>query len=402
LNQQTLTKNYGERRELKKTVETVTPYKEIIDVIKESGGEAFKLCYQCGLCDTVCPWNKVRTFSIRKIIREATFGLTEIESEDIWRCTTCGRCPQQCPRGVQQIELGVSLRRIATEYGVFPTPVKPIRTVSAGLVAQGNPFGEERKTRAHWTEGLSVKTFTEGMEILYFPGCYPSYDARLKKVARATAHILNRAGVDFGILGEKESCCGESIRKTGDEELFKRLAKENIKTFIDNGVKKILVSSPHCYHTFKNEYPEFMVNFEVIHISQYLFELIREGRLKLNKEYGKKVTYHDPCYLGRHNGIYDEPREVLKSIPGLELNEMPDSLEDSLCCGGGGGRIWMETLKGERFSDLRLEQAIGVGAEVLVTCCPYCITNFEDSKLNLEDSEALEIKDITEIIQEVI
>jgi Fe-S oxidoreductase len=402
LNQQTLTKNYGERRELKKTVETVAPYKEIIDVIKESGGEAFKLCYQCGLCDTVCPWNKVRTFSIRKIIREATFGLTEIESEDIWRCTTCGRCPQQCPRGVQQIELGVSLRRIATEYGVFPTPVKPIRTVSAGLVAQGNPFGEERKTRAHWTEGLSVKTFTEGMEILYFPGCYPSYDARLKKVARATAHILNRAGVDFGILGEKESCCGESIRKTGDEELFKRLAKENIKTFIDNGVKKILVSSPHCYHTFKNEYPEFMVNFEVIHISQYLFELIREGRLKLNKEYGKKVTYHDPCYLGRHNGIYDEPREVLKSIPGLELNEMPDSLEDSLCCGGGGGRIWMETLKGERFSDLRLEQAIGVGAEVLVTCCPYCITNFEDSKLNLEDSEALEIKDITEIIQEVI
>jgi len=383
-------------------VETVTPYKEIIDVIKESGGEAFKLCYQCGLCDTVCPWNKVRTFSIRKIIREATFGLTEIESEDIWRCTTCGRCPQQCPRGVQQIELGVSLRRIATEYGVFPTPVKPIRTVSAGLVAQGNPFGEERKTRAHWTEGLSVKTFTEGMEILYFPGCYPSYDARLKKVARATAHILNRAGVDFGILGEKESCCGESIRKTGDEELFKRLAKENIKTFIDNGVKKILVSSPHCYHTFKNEYPEFMVNFEVIHISQYLFELIREGRLKLNKEYGKKVTYHDPCYLGRHNGIYDEPREVLKSIPGLELNEMPDSLEDSLCCGGGGGRIWMETLKGERFSDLRLEQAIGVGAEVLVTCCPYCITNFEDSKLNLEDSEVLEIKDITEIIQEVI
>jgi Fe-S oxidoreductase len=402
LNQQTLTKNYGERRELKKTVETVAPYKEIIDVIKESGGEAFKLCYQCGLCDTVCPWNKVRTFSIRKIIREATFGLTEIESEDIWRCTTCGRCPQQCPRGVQQIELGVSLRRIATEYGVFPTPVKPIRTVSAGLVAQGNPFGEERKTRAHWTEGLSVKTFTEGMEILYFPGCYPSYDARLKKVARATAHILNRAGVDFGILGEKESCCGESIRKTGDEELFKRLAKENIKTFIDNGVKKILVSSPHCYHTFKNEYPEFMVNFEVIHISQYLFELIREGRLKLNKEYGKKVTYHDPCYLGRHNGIYDEPREVLKSIPGLELNEMPDSLEDSLCCGGGGGRIWMETLKGERFSDLRLEQAIGVGAEVLVTCCPYCITNFEDSKLNLEDSEVLEIKDITEIIQEVI
>jgi len=383
-------------------LETIAPYKEIIDVIKDSGGETFKLCYQCGLCDTVCPWNKVRTFSIRKIIREATFGLTEIESEDIWRCATCGRCVEQCPRGVQQIELGVSLRRIATEYGVFPAPVKSIRTISAGLTAQGNPFGEERKNRADWAKGLSVKTFTEGMEILYFPGCYPSYDPRMQRVARATVNILNTAGVDFGILGQKESCCGESIRKTGDEELFKRLARENIKTFIDNGVKKIVVSSPHCYHTFKNEYPEFMVNFEVIHSSQYLFELIDEGRLEITKEYRKDITYHDPCYLGRHNGIYDEPREVLKKVPGLELDEMPDSRENSLCCGGGGGRIWMETPKGERFSDLRLEQAIGVGAKVLATCCPYCITNFEDSRVNMEYEGVLEIKDITEIIQEVI
>jgi Fe-S oxidoreductase len=383
-------------------VETVAPYKEIIDVIKQSGGEAFKLCYQCGLCDTVCPWNWVRTFSMRKIVRQATFGLTEIESEDIWRCTTCGRCPQQCPRGVKIIECGVSLRRIAAEYGVFPTPVRAVRTVSASLMGKGNPLNEERENRANWTEGLSVKTFTEGMEILYFPGCYLSYDPRLKKVARATANILNLAGIDFGILGSKENCCGESIRKTGDEKLFKRLARENIKTFIDNGVKKILVSSPHCYHTFKNEYPEFRVNFDVVHISQYLFELISEGRLELTKQYGRKVTYHDPCYLGRHNDIYDEPREVLKKIPGLELTEMTDSRADSLCCGGGGGRIWMETPKGERFSDLRLEQAIGIGAEVLVTSCPYCITNFEDSRLNRRDSEVIEIKDITEIIAEVI
>ena len=383
-------------------METVAPYKEIIDVIKASGGDAFKRCFQCGLCDVVCPWNRVATFSMRKLVREATFGLTDIESEELWRCTTCGRCPQQCPRDVKQIESGVSLRRIATEYGVFPTSVKPIRTISGSLVGEGNPLNEERKKRADWAEGLSVKTFTEGMEILYFPDCYCSYDSRLKKVARATANILNRAGVDFGILGAQENCCGESIRKTGDEDVFKRLAKENIKTFIDNGVKKILVSSPHCYHTFKNEYPEFMVNFEVVHISQYLFKLINEGRLEFTREYVKKVTWHDPCYLGRHNGIYDEPREVLKKIPGLELNEMPESRVDSLCCGGGGGRIWMETPKGERFSDLRVEQAIGVGAEVLVTSCPYCITNFEDSRLNRENSEAIEIKDITEIIQEVI
>jgi Fe-S oxidoreductase len=383
-------------------MENVADYKEIIDIIKAKGGEAFKLCYQCGKCDAVCPWNKVRTFSMRKIVREATFGLTEIESEDIWRCTTCGRCPQQCPRDVKQIESGVSLRRVATEYGVFPKPVRAIRTVSASLVGKGNPLNEDREKRGNWADGLSVNPFTEGMEILYFPGCYLSYDPRLKKVARATAGILNKAGIDFGILGSMENCCGESIRKTGDEELFKRLARENIKTFIDHGVKKILVSSPHCYHTFKNEYPEFMVKFEVVPISQYLLELIHAGKIELTKEYAKKVTYHDPCYLGRHNGIYDEPREALKRIPGLELKEMPESRIDSLCCGGGGGRIWMETPKGERFSDLRLEQAIGVGAEVLATSCPYCIANFEDSRLTLNVTERIEVKDITEIVHEVI
>lgn len=383
-------------------METVAPYKEIIDVIKANGGDAFKRCFQCGLCDSVCPWNRVRTFSIRKIVREATFGLTDIESEEIWRCTTCGRCPLRCPRDVQQIQSGVALRRIATEYQVFPKAVKPVRTASASLIDEGNPLTEARKDRANWAEGLAVRPFTEGMEILYFPGCYLSYDPRLKKVARATAGILNRAGVDFGILGTKENCCGESIRKTGEEELFKRLARENIKTFIDHGVQKILVSSPHCYHTFKNEYPEFRANFEVVHISQFLFELLREGRLELSQEYGKKVAYHDPCYLGRHNGIFDEPREALRRVPGLALMELPDARLDSLCCGGGGGRIWMETQKGERFSELRLAQAMEVGAEVLVTACPYCITMFEDSRLTLDLTERLEVKDITEIIQEVL
>ncbi|MBM4129298.1 MAG: (Fe-S)-binding protein, partial [Nitrospira sp.] len=203
-------------------------------------------------------------------------------------------------------------------------------------------------------------------------------------------------------LGSKEMCCGESVRKAGNEDLFKRLARENIKTFIDSGVKKIVASSPHCYHTFKNEYSEYKVNFEVIHTTQYLFELIKKGKLQFSKEYKKKVTYHDPCYLGRHNGIYEEPREILKKIPGLELVEMEDTRQESLCCGMGGGRIWMETAKNERFSDLRLQQAVGVGAEVLVTACPYCISQFEDSRLTLKDSEALQIKDITEVIQEVI
>ena len=291
---------------------------------------------------------------------------------------------------------------MATEFGVFPNSVRPIRGIGSSLTSEGNPLNEERAKRANWAEGLSVRPFTEGMEILYFPCCYLSYDSRLKKVAKATVNILNKAGVDFGILGSAENCCGESIRKTGDEDLFKRLAKENIKTFIDNGVKKILVSSPHCYHAFKNEYAEFKVNFDVVHISQYLLELIQTGRLELNREYAKKIAYHDPCYLGRHNGLYDQPRESLKKVTGVELKELPDARVDSLCCGGGGGRIWMETPKNERFSDLRIAQAIEIGAEVLATACPYCITNFEDSRLNREDSEAIAVKDITEIIQEAI
>jgi Fe-S oxidoreductase len=339
---------------------------------------------------------------MRKIIREAAFGLSEVEGEDIWRCTTCGTCPAQCPRGVKQIDVSVALRRLASEYEMFPASVKPARTARASLISEGNPLQGEREKRAEWAKGLSVKPHEEGMEALYFVGCYFSYDPRMKKVAQATVNILKQAGVNFGILGEKENCCGESIRKTGSEKVFKKLAKENIKTFIDNGVKKIIVSSPHCYHTFKNEYPEFMVNFEVIHMNQYVLELIKEGRLQFSGEFEKSVTYHDPCYLGRHNGIYDEPRELLNKVSGLKLVEMEACRKNSLCCGGGGGRIWMDTPQEERFSDIRLRQAEATGAQILATSCPYCITNFEESRLNLEYEDVLDVKDITEIINEML
>ena len=377
-------------------------FKDVIDGIKESGGDAFKFCYQCGKCETVCPWNRVRKFPVRRIVNQAKLGVVPFESEDIWLCATCGRCPQRCPRGVEIIDVMRAMRRLLVPDGVVPASIPSLRSTMTSLASVGNPWGQEPNDRANWAKDLGVKEFDENTEVLYFPCCYPSYDPRLKKVSQATANILNKAGVDFGILGSKEMCCGESVRKAGNETLFKRLAKENIKTFIDSGVKKIVVSSPHCFHTFKNEYSEFKVNFEVVHISQYIFELINEGRLQIVKEYGKKVTYHDPCYLGRHNGIYDEPRGVLKKIPGLELTEMAESREDSLCCGMGGGRVWMETEKSERFSTLRVEQAVGVGAQVLATSCPYCITALEDSRLTLKDSEVIQIKDITEILQEVI
>ncbi len=383
-------------------MEILAPFKEVIDEIVEAGGEISKLCFQCGRCDAVCPWNRVRDFSMRKIIRQANLGLTEVDGEDIWLCTTCGRCADNCPRGVKQIDIGVSLRRMASEYEVFPASVKSARTARAGIISEGNPLSESRDKRDAWAKDLALKPFSEEMEILYFAGCYFSYDPRMKKVAVATANILNKAGVEFGILGNKENCCGESIRKTGSEDVFRDVARQNIKTFIDHGVKKILVSSPHCYHTFKNEYPEFMVHFDVVFATQYVLELLQTGRLIISGEYNKKITYHDPCYLGRHNGIYDEPREILDRVPGLELVEMIDTRKDSLCCGGGGGRIWMDTLKGERFSDIRLDQALDVGAQELVTSCPYCITNFEDSRLTMEYEDKLEIKDIMEIVQDVI
>jgi Fe-S oxidoreductase len=389
---------------LKKIMEILPlePFKAVIDGLKEEGGDAFKYCYQCGTCETVCPWNRVRPFFVRKIMNQAQLGVVPFESEDIWLCATCGRCPDRCPRGVKIIDVMRALRRLLVPDGVVPASIPSLRSVMTSYASVGNPWGQEPTDRANWAKDLGVKEFVEGTEILYFPCCYPSYDPRLRKVAQATANILNKAGVDFGILGSRELCCGESVRKAGNEALFKRFARENIKTWVDSGVKKILVSSAHCYHTFKNEYPEFKMNFDVVHISQYLFELINSGRLEITKEYGKKVTYHDPCYLGRHNGIYDEPRGVLMKIPGLELFEMPESREESLCCGMGGGRVWMETEKQERFSNIRVEQAVGVGAQVLATACPYCITALEDSRLVMNYSDAIEVKDITEILQEVI
>lgn len=383
-------------------MEIFEPFKEAIDEINQAGGERTKLCFQCGKCDSVCPWNRVRKFSMRRLIREANFGLSEIEKDDIWLCTTCGKCPQRCPRDVRQIEDTVAVRRVANNYNIFSDTAKPIKTVASGLKSEGNPFGEERSKRYAWAEGLNLKKFEEGLEYLFFTDCYLCYDPRMKRVAKQTVNILNSLGIEYGVLGDKENCCGESIRKTGNEELFKKLAKENIKNFIDAGVEKIIVSSPHCLHTFKNEYTQFKVNFEVMHIVQLFHNLIEQGKLKFNKEYNKKVVYHDPCYLGRHNGIYDEPREILKAIPGLTLLEMEEEREDALCCGMGGGRVWMETHKEERFSNIRIKQALDAGAEVLVTACPYCITNFEDTRVVLGLEDKIEIKDIVEIISEVI
>ena len=382
-------------------MQAVAPFQEAVDIIKEEGGEISKLCYQCGLCTATCPWNTVRSFLVRKIMHQAQLGLPDFEDEDMWLCVTCKACVDRCPRGVEIIDVWRSFRRAIVELGIGGVP-DSLRISIKNIAGVGNPQGEERERRTEWARDLNVKTHAKGTEVLYFPCCYNAYDPQLQRVAKSTVAILKAAAVDFGILGNEQSCCGESVRKTGNESLFQSLAQSNISVFNEASVTKIITASPHCFHTFKNEYPEFGGNFEVIHFSQYLAELIKEGRLEFTKELNKKVTYHDSCYLGRHNNVYDEPREVLESIPGLELVEMTNYRENSLCCGGGGGRIWEETKKGERFSDIRVEQALEAGANILAAACPYCMANFEDSVATLDKSDTIEVKEIAELVQEAL
>lgn len=382
-------------------MQSVAPYKDAIDIVREAGGEAFKSCYQCGLCTAVCPWNKVRSFIVRRMLHQAQIGLVDFESEEVWLCATCRACVERCPRGVEIIDVMRALRKTIAGLGIAEVP-DSLRITIKNISGTGNPLGEARDKRADWAKDLDVKTYTKDTELLYFPCCIPAYDPKVGRVAQTIVSVFKKAGVDFGILGAEEVCCGESVRKAGNEQVFQSLAESNIRAFAESGVTKVLVTSPHCYHTFKNEYPELGGNFEVIHYTQYLAQLIKEGRLKFARELNKRVAYHDPCYLGRHSGVYDEPREVLSNIPGLELVEFPDNRENSICCGGGGGRVWMETPKGERFSDLRLEQAIEAGVDVLAVACPYCMLNFEDSALTVEKGETIEVKDISELVLEAI
>jgi len=240
------------------------------------------------------------------------------------------------------------------------------------------------------------------MEVLYFPGCVPSYDPRAIQVAKATARLMQMAGVTFGIMGSKEMCCGETARRVGKRDLFVRLAEHNTRLFEESGASKIVVSSPHCLHAFKNEYPLAGLNVEVLHISQFLLELIAMGSLKVHEVVPHRVTYQDPCYLGRYNNVYDEPREVLRSIPGVELTEMSHHGPGSVCCGGGGGRMWIETRKGERLADIRIEQAKATGADTLVTSCPFCLSMLEDALLTSSAADSMVAKDISELLYEAI
>jgi len=378
-----------------------SPFEEAVEILLDAGGEPLKLCYQCGLCTAVCPWNLVKNFGVRQLILQSQLGVVDFESAENWVCSTCGACVDRCPRGVEIIDIMRALRRSMVGLGFGKVP-HSLQLALKNIAGVGNPFGEAREKRIEWLKGRDLKGFTRGMDFLYFPCCVAAYDPKIQRVAQATADILTSLSVSFGIIGLEENCCGESVRKAGDETLFQNLAQANINSFAERGVKKIIVSSPHCFYTFNKEYPEFGSDFEVIHFTQYLSELIRQQSLSLSKGLNKRVTYHDPCYLGRHCGLYEEPRQVLKSIPGLELVEMEYHREEAICCGGGGGGIWQDTKKGERLSDLRLNQAIETGADVLAVACPYCMLNFEDSLLALDEGSAIEVKDIAELVREAL
>ena len=378
-------------------MEAVTPFLEVTDAIKELGGQDLEKCMQCATCTGVCPWNLVKYFSPRGMIRLAQFGLEGFESEDLWNCVTCNTCVLNCPRGLAIIDIIRSMRIMMNETGSVPASLKvPLGSITS----RGNPWSGEPEDRTKWTEGLDVKEFSPEMEYLYFTCCTQAYDARNQKVGQAIIKVLQSADVDFGLLKENEKCCGDAVRKMGGEELFMTLAENNIGVFEEREVKRIIVGSPHCFNAFVKDYKEFEGNYEVWHHTQLLKDLLEKGKITPKEKVEKRVTYHDPCYLGRHNNIYDEPREVLKSIPGLELIEMERNRENSLCCGGGGGGLWNEVPAEERFSVLRVEEAAETGAEIIAAACPYCISMFEDALKTIGKEEEMKVMDISELLLE--
>lgn len=374
----------------------LNPFYEVNQAIQEMGGKDLNRCMQCGLCSAVCPWREVESeFYIRKMIRQGQLGLEGYESADVlFACTTCNRCVMTCPREVKIIDIVRSMRSLVTEAGVIPESLK---AAIGSCHSNGNPWSGPREKRLDWAIGLNVPFYGPDTEYLLFVCCTSCYDIRSRNIARATVRLLQSAGVSFGVLGTEESCCGESIRKVGAEEEFLRLAESNIRLFQERGVKKIITISPHCLYAFTKDYREMGADFEVIHTSQLFRRLAKEGILRINIGKGLRIAYHDPCYLGRHMGIFEEPRELIKAT-GCELVEMDRSRQFSLCCGGGGGRLWMETDVEQRFSVLRAKEAVEAGADVLLTSCPYCLSMLEDGLKASGIGDALKVMELSEFL----
>ena len=375
-------------------LEPLTPMLEVAEAIVEAGGKTLTTCYQCGTCTGSCPWGLFTGLKVRDMIRKAQFGYEGFESDDLWKCVTCNTCVSRCPRGVEIVDLIRAMRTIMAEMGSVP---KSMKSAAASVKSNGNPWAGEKDARGDWARELELKRMTKDTEYLYFPCCTPCYDSRGKGVARSVAKLLSAANVDFGILADQETCCGDPSHAIGDYGQFEAQVAANSELFTEYGVRKIITSSPHCYYTFRNHYNEVPL-IEVYHHSEILADLLASGVLKLTNDLAIKVTYHDACYLGRHCGVYEPPREALKATPGVQLVEMERTREESLCCGGGGGGAWYEVKKGERFAELRIEDALATGSSILAVTCPFCIVMLEDAVKTLDKEGQIEIRDIAEII----
>ncbi|PRO65881.1 (Fe-S)-binding protein [Alkalicoccus urumqiensis] len=329
-----------------------------------------------------------------------------ITEEELWGCTTCRNCEDQCPVMNEHVDKIIDMRRylVLTEGKMDPDTQRTIQNIEK----QGNPWGINRKERENWREGRDdidvptvreMKKRDEEFEYLFFVGSMGSYDNRSQKVAQSFAKIMNEAGIKFAILGNKEKNSGDTPRRIGNEFLFQELAAANIQEFEKNDIKKIVTIDPHTYNTFKNEYPDFGLEAEIYHHSELLFQWIQEGRIKPTHEVNEQIVYHDSCYLGRYNDVYDPPREILKSIPGVELVEMERNRENGMCCGAGGGMMWTEEDTGTRVNVARTEQALATSSSMIGSACPYCLTMMSDGTKAKEVDEDVKTMDVAEILE---
>ena len=382
-------------------------------------------CTACGRCQDVCPVHlsekplspkrmlqnlkehlrregpKLLSTAIEKREPKPIIG-TIVSEDELWACTACMACEEMCPIYVEHIGRNVDLRRYQV---LMETKYPPeVKQLFKNLQNNSNPWGMGRGLLAEWIKGLGVKKFSEEVdpEILFWVGCAGSYDDRNQKAAASLVKILQAIGVRFGILGIEEGCCGDPARRLGNEYLFQTLAKANIKVLHGYGVKKILTTCPHCFHTLKNEYPQFGGGFQVIHYTQFLAELLNIGKLKLTKPIDKVITYHDSCYLGRGNQVYDAPRRILRAIPGLKLAEMERHRTRSFCCGAGGGRMWMDEKIGKRINQMRVDQAIQAKAALIGTACPYCLTMLGDGIKEKGQEETIAVFDLSELVEQTM
>ena len=388
-------------------------------------------CVQCGRCTAACPANQTgKTLNPKGIIVSIRHNLEEvgpalketaasgspqlqelidrplaggiIDQEDLWACTTCGACVQVCPVFDEHVVKIVGMRRhLVLTQGEMPLEAQ---TTFRNVENQGNPWGLGKDVRQHLAENYGIKDVSRGehAKILYWMGCAATYDDRARKVANATISLLKQAGVDVGILGSWEQCTGDPARRLGNEYLYQSLATENVKRLNDADPELILTTCPHCFNTIKNEYPDFGGHYQVKHHSEFLAELVAQGRLTPAKGLNETLTYHDSCYLGRHNGIYDAPRDVLQSIPGVELTEMERSRERGFCCGAGGGRMWLEEHQGQRINQNRSQQALDTGASTIATACPFCLTMLKDGIQSLGQEDHVQIRDFSEVLAESV